>query len=108
MPSKITQKLKRFSLFDYFIFLIIILSLISSFGAFGTGDISTGFDKLTIAILFVNMILANYIQRDYSEIVKDYKSISDLKSEIIGDQEHEIEELRQENAKLKADWDLIK
>jgi cell division protein FtsB len=47
------------------------------------------------------MFLAGRIQKQSKSLIEDYQTLSDLKSEIIEDQEKEIEALRQENAKLK-------
>jgi cell division protein FtsB len=80
---------------------LVFSGLILSYSAFREGDIGRGFDKLTIAILFANMFLAGRIQGQSQSLIEDYQTLSDLKSEIIDDQEKEIESLRQENAKLK-------
>jgi hypothetical protein len=47
------------------------------------------------------MFLGDRIQGQSQSLIEDYRTLSDLKSEIIDDQEKEIESLRQENAKLK-------
>jgi hypothetical protein len=47
------------------------------------------------------MFLAGRMQGQSQSLIEDYRTLSDLKSEIIEDQEKEIEALRQENAKLK-------
>lgn len=102
MIEKITQKLKSYSLFDYFIFLVIVANLITAYGAFRAGDMAKGFDKLTIAILFANMLVISKLQDQSKELIGSYQKLSDLKTEIIQDHEKELETLRQENAKLKA------
>jgi cell shape-determining protein MreC len=99
--KNIIQTLKSYSFFDYLLFLLVFSGLILSYSAFREGDIGRGFDKLTIAILFANMFLAGRIQGQSQSLIEDYQTLSDLKSEIIDDQEKEIESLRQENAKLK-------
>jgi cell shape-determining protein MreC len=99
--KNIIQTLKSYSFFDYLLFLLVFSGLILSYSAFREGDIGRGFDKLTIAILFANMFLAGRMQGQSQSLIEDYRTLSDLKSEIIDDQEKEIESLRQENAKLK-------
>jgi cell shape-determining protein MreC len=99
--KNIIQTLKSYSFFDYLLFLLVFSGLILSYSAFREGDIGRGFDKLTIAILFANMFLAGRMQGQSQSLIEDYQTLSDLKSEIIDDQEKEIESLRQENAKLK-------
>jgi hypothetical protein len=101
MIKKLTQALKSLTFFDYFLFLVVLSNVIIAYGAFRAGDISKGFDKFTIAILFANMFLAGRMQGQSQSLIEDYRTLSDLKSEIIDDQEKEIESLRQENAKLK-------
>lgn len=101
MIAKLIQKLKSYSLFDYFLFLVIIANLIAAYGAFRAGDISKCLDKLTIAILFGNLIVIDKLQDQTRTLIGDYQTLSDLKSEIIDEQENEIETLRQENAKLQ-------
>jgi cell shape-determining protein MreC len=99
--KNIIQTLKSYSFFDYLLFLLVFSGLILSYSAFREGDIGRGIDKLTIAILFANMFLGDRIQKQSKSLIEDYQTLSDLKSEIIEDQEKEIEALRQENAKLK-------
>jgi hypothetical protein len=99
--KNIIQTLKSYSFFDYLLLLLVFSGLILSYSAFREGDIGRGFDKFTIAILFLNMFLADKIQKQSKSLIEDYQTLSDLKSEIIEDQEKEIEALRQENAKLK-------
>lgn len=108
MIEKLTQKLKSYSLFDYFIFLVIFVNLISAYGAFRTGETAKCFDKLTIAILFGNMLVMGRLQDQSKDLIDGYQKLSDLKSEIIEDHEDIIEALRQENAKLKAGLPIIK
>ena len=101
MITKLIQKLKSFSLFDYFLFLVVVANLISAYGAFRAGDTAKGFDKLTIAILFGNMLVIDKLQDQTRTLIGDYQKLSDLKTEIIHSHEEEIETLQQENAKLK-------
>ena len=101
MIKKLIQTLKSYSFFDYLLFLLVFSGLILSYSAFREGDIGRGFDKLTIAILFANMFLAGRMQGQSQSLIEDYRTLSDLKSEIIDDQAKEIEALQQENAKLK-------
>lgn len=108
MIKKLTQKLKSISFFDYFLFLIILANAISAYGAFREGDISKGMDKVTIAILFGNMLLMGRLQDQSKVLMGEYQSLSDLKTQIIDEQEKEIETLQQENAKLKAGLPIIK
>jgi len=108
MIAKLTQKLKSFSPLDYFLFLVIVVNIISAYGAFRTGDMAKGFDKLTIAILFANMLVIGKLQDQSKVLIGEYQTLSDLKTEIIHDHEKEIEALQQENAKLKAGLPIIK
>jgi hypothetical protein len=108
MIKKLTQALKSLTFFDYFLFLIILANAISSYGAFREGDISKGMDKVTIAILFGNMLLMGRLQDQSKVLMGEYQSLSDLKTQIIDEQEKEIETLQQENAKLKAGLPIIK
>jgi hypothetical protein len=101
MIAKLIQKLKSYSLFDYFLFLVIVANLIAAYGAFRAGDTSKGLDKLTIAILFLNMLVLGKLQDQTKTLIGDYQTLSDLKTEIIHSHEEEIESLRQENAKLQ-------
>ena len=102
MIKKLIQKLKSISFFDYFLFLIILANLISAYGAFRAGDISKGLDKVTIAILFGNMIVLGRLQDQSKVLMGEYQKLSDLKSEIIDEQAKELEDLKQKHAKLKA------
>ena len=79
-----------------------------AYSAFCAGDISRGLDKITIALLFSNMFFLGKIQDQSKFIIGEYQSLSDLKTQIINDQEKEIEALQQENAKLKAGLPIIK
>jgi hypothetical protein len=101
MIAKLIQKLKSFSFLDYFLFLVVVANLISAYGAFRAGDTAKGFDKLTIAILFANMLVIGKLQDQTKTLIGDYQKLSDLKTEIIHSHEEEIESLRQENAKLQ-------
>jgi len=101
MIAKLIQKLKSFSFLDYFLFLVVVANLISAYGAFRAGDMAKGFDKLTIAILFGNMLVIDKLQDQTKTLIGDYQTLSDLKTEIIHSHEEEIESLRQENAKLQ-------
>jgi len=102
MIKKLIQKLKSISFFDYFLFLIILANAISAYGAFRAGDISKGMDKVTIAILFGNMLLMGRLQDQSKVLMGEYQKLSDLKSEIIDEQAKELEDLKQKHAKLKA------
>jgi hypothetical protein len=42
------------------------------------------------------------MQGQSQSLIEDYRTLSDLKSEIIDDQAKEIEALQQENSKLKS------
>jgi hypothetical protein len=108
MITKLIQKLKSFSLFDYFLFIVILANVVAAYGEFRAGDTSKGLDKLTIAILFLNMLVLGKLQDQTKTIIGDYQKLSDLKTEIIHSHEEEIETLQQENAKLKAGLPIIK
>lgn len=108
MIAKLIQKLKSFSLFDYFLFIVILANVVAAYGAFRAGDTSKGLDKLTIAILFLNMLVLGKLQDQTKTLIGDYQKLSDLKTEIIHSHEEEIETLQQENAKLKAGLPIIK
>jgi hypothetical protein len=108
MIKKLTQALKSLTFYDYFLILVILCNLIVAYGAFRTGEISKGFDKLTIAILFGNMFVMGRLQDQTKFLIGEYQSLSDLKTQIIDEQEKEIETLQQENAKLKAGLPIIK
>ena len=101
MIKKLIQNLKSISFFDYFLFLIILSNAISAYGAFRAGDINKGIDKVTIAILFLNMIVIGKLQDQSKVLIGEYQKLSDLKTEIIDEQSGELETLRQENAKLQ-------
>jgi hypothetical protein len=102
MIKKLIKKLKSISFFDYFLFLIILANAISAYGAFRAGDISKGLDKVTIAILFGNMLVIGKLQDQSKVLMGEYQKLSDLKSEIIDEQAKELEDLKQKHAKLKA------
>jgi hypothetical protein len=106
--KNLIQKLKAIDFYNFLLFLIVLANAVAAYGAFRTGDTGKGLDKLTIAILFVDMYLYLRNQKQSRELIENYQILSGLKTEIIDDQNKEIEALRQENAKLKADWDLIK
>ena len=106
--KNLIQKLKAIDFYNFLLFLIVLANAVAAYGAFSSGDTGKGLDKLTIAILFVDMYLYLRNQKQSRELIENYQTLSDLKTEIIDDQNKEIEDLRQENAKLKADWDLIK
>jgi hypothetical protein len=108
MIKKLILKLKAIDFYNFLLFLIVLANAVAAYGAFRTGDTGKGLDKLTIAILFVDMYLYLRNQKQSRELIENYQILSGLKTEIIDDQNKEIEALRQENAKLKADWDLIK
>jgi hypothetical protein len=108
MIAKLIQKLKSFSLFDYFLFIVILANVVAAYGEFRAGDTAKGFDKLTIAILFGNMLVLGKLQDQTKTLIGDYQKLSDLKTEIIHSHEEEIETLQQENAKLKAGLPIIK
>lgn len=93
---------------DYLFFFVVLMNLIASYGAFRAGDFNKGFDKLIIAIMFANAIVMNAVQRQLKVLMGEYQKLSDLKSEIIDEQEVEIETLKQENAKLKSGLPIIK
>ena len=101
MIKKLIQKLKSISFLDYLLFFIILANLITAYGAFRAGDISKGLDKVTIAILFVNMLMIGKLQDQSKVLMGEYQKLSDLKTEIIDEQANELESLRQENAKLQ-------
>ncbi len=102
MIKKLIQKLKSISFLDYLLLFIILANAISAYGAFRAGDISKGLDKVTIAMLFLNMLVLGRLQGQSKVLIGEYQKLSDLKSEIIDEQSDELESLRQENAKLKA------
>jgi len=108
MIKKLTQALKSLTVYDYILFFLVFVNLIAAYSSFQAGDISKGFDKLTIALLFGNMFLVSKIQDQSKFIIGEYQVLSDLKTQIINDQEKEIEALQQENAKLKAGLPIIK
>jgi hypothetical protein len=108
MIKKLTQALKSLTFYDYFLFLIILANAISAYGAFHAGEIGKGFDKVTIAILFGNIFLMGRLQDQTKFLIGECQSLSDLKTQIIDEQEKEIETLQQENAKLKAGLPIIK
>ena len=108
MIKKLILKLKEVSFYNFLLFLIVLANAVAAYGAFSAGDTGKGLDKLTIAILFVDMYFYLRNQKQSHELIENYQTLSGLKTEIIDDQNKEIEALRQENAKLKADWDLIK
>ena len=108
MIAKLTQALKSLTFYDYILFFLVFVNLISAYSSFSTGEINRGLDKLTIALLFGNMFLVSRIQDQSKFIIDEYQSLSDLKTQIINDQEKEIEALQQENAKLKAGLPIIK
>lgn len=102
MIKKLIQKLKSISFIDYFLILVILVNFIAAYGLFRAGDFSKGFDKVTIGILFGNLILFRSLEKQSKVRIGEYQKLSDLKSEIIDEQANELESLRQENAKLKA------
>jgi hypothetical protein len=99
--KNIIQKLKEVSFYNFLLFLIVLANAVAAYGAFRTGDTGKGLDKLTIAILFADMYLYLRNQKQSRELIENYQSLSDLKTQIINDQEKEIEALQQENAKLQ-------
>jgi hypothetical protein len=100
--KNLIQKLKEVNFYNFLLFLIVLANAVAAYGAFRTGDTGKGLDKLTIAILFVDMYFYLRNQKQSHELIQNYQTLSDLKTEIIRDNEKEIEDLRQENAKLKA------
>jgi cell division protein FtsB len=54
------------------------------------------------------MLLMGRLQDQSKVLMGEYQSLSDLKTQIIDEQEKEIETLQQENAKLKAGLPIIK
>lgn len=101
MITKLIQKLKSISFLDYLLLFIILANAISAYQSFEAGLTGRGFDKVTIAILFADMILFRMIERQSKVLIGEYQKLSDLKTEIIHSHEEEIETLQQENAKLK-------
>jgi len=100
--KNLIQKLKEVNFYNFLLFLIVLANAVAAYGAFRAGDNGKGLDKLTIAILFVDMYFYLRNQKQSHELIQNYQTLSDLKTEIIRDNEKEIEDLRQENAKLKA------
>ena len=100
--NKLKAQLKSLSLLDIVIIVMVIANIVLCCQAFYDGNMAKGFDKATIAILFANMVLASMIHRDCLEVVGDYQKISEIKSQIIDEQEEEIEALKQALAKAEA------